>query len=213
MSFEEFEKRTANHPGVGSKAAELAADDNRRAFHEAWLREVYPHWQGPLVSISKRSGVESATYSVTNGLSSWKNGAEVLRALGRDDWLVTEVIAVTTAVGVQVAVTYAFAGDPNDGAMLRLAGYSDGGLVAVSDTGRLTKGPKAALMAVAEADLTEAVEVLGTMLVTALDAREARALAERETAERAERERAEAEASAGAAAAKAPTAEPDEPAA
>ena len=58
MSFEDFAKRIASTPEATAGAAARAAELARKPFAEAFVNEVYPHWQGPLKTISPipRSG-------------------------------------------------------------------------------------------------------------------------------------------------------------
>jgi len=67
MSFDEFAKRTAGTPEAVAGAAARAAELARKPFAEAFVNDVYPHWQGPLKSISGKQGVELVTHGHVPG--------------------------------------------------------------------------------------------------------------------------------------------------
>ena len=189
MSFEDFAKRIASTPEATAGAAARAAELARKPFAEAFVNEVYPHWQGPLKTISGKQGVSTVTHSHVPGLfAKAEDAAPVAK------WLVTESLIVSTHVGVRAVVCYAFAGDENDGIMARLAGQSEGTWFTFDHARtKVFTGPKAKLVEAAAADVPEAAALFGPLLVAGLDAREdrlGREAAERDAAEKA---RAEAE--------------------
>lgn len=198
MSFDEFAKRTAGTPEAAAGAAARAAELARKPFADAFVADVYPHWQGPLKTISGKQGIEAVTHGHVAGLVP---GAEAVAPKGKT-WLVTEVLTVTTHVGVRAVVGYAFAGDENDGIMARVAGYAENGTTVYDPS--LTKvfsGPKARLVECAVADVEIASGMFGALLVAALDARQDRLVKEEAAREAAaaEAKRAEEEAKAKAA--------------
>lgn len=196
MSFEEFAKRV--QPQVSEAQALRAAELARKPFHDAFVSEVYPHWQGPLTTIHKKPGIESCTHGVMQGLLDCTNKPELVKILGRSEWLVSEIVSVSSVVGVRAVAVYLFAGDPNEGVMARVLGHVDRGLTLALDTVKQARGPLAKLVEDAVATVPEMAAELGAHLLGGLEARDARIAKEKADAESAEKARQEAEAKAKA---------------
>lgn len=200
MSFEELAKRTAGTPEAAAHAQARAGELARKPFHDAWLADVYPHWQGPLNTVSRQAGVESVTHSPVAGFVAADNAADALKLLTRKDFVVSEILTASHVSGLRAVVAYAFAGDVNDGVLARMVGYSEkGGLTLLLDQTKQWQGPLGKLVEAAQEDVGAAASLFGSLFVAALDTREAREVHERELAARAERDRVAAEEEAAAA--------------
>jgi hypothetical protein len=198
MSFEELAKRIAGHPNAQAHAAARTTELARRPWHDAFLADVYPGWQGPLVRMSRKAGIESATHSAGPAPSEGSSWLEVSRALPPRDWVLAEWLVVSAAVGVSAVLGYLFAGDENDGAMARVGAIGDAGLTYLPEISKAWAGPRGKLIQDAIDDVPAAAALFGTLLVKALDAKEARLEAEAEAARVTEARRIEAEAKAEA---------------
>lgn len=189
MSFEEFAKRTAGSPEAVAGAAARAAEIARKPFADAFVADIYPHWQGPLKTISGLPGVESATHGHVNGAFPGIAGP----------WLITEVLTITTHLGIRAVVAYAFAGEVNDARAVRVAGYIENGPLVLAVEGpaaalSFAPGPLAALVKAVAADVTAGAALFGQMLIDGLDARAARLAKEAADAEAAAKAKEEADA-------------------
>lgn len=194
MSFEEFAKRTAGTPEAAAGAAARAAEVARKPFAEAFVNEVYPHWQGPLKTMSGKPGVESVTHGHVAGYPPWDLGG-VVQTL--EPWLITEVLTVATHVGVRAVVAYAFTGDANDGSVRRVAGFAENGTMVIATEGPASplcfkRGPLAALTEALVEDVDAAAALFGPLLVAGLEARLERLAREEAAKEAADKAKAEA---------------------
>lgn len=199
MSFEKLAEKMKAHPETQALEKSRLAERQRKAWHESWLSLVYPHWQGPLVKMAHKAGIESAVAGLAHGLP--PEAEEIAKTLPQLDWVISELLTVTASVGVGVQVAYVFAGAENDGTLARI--------VALRDTGRATflpehtkiwTGPVAKLADAAEEDVPAASALFGQLAVDAYDAkvlrldRETKERKEAEEKAKAEREAADAEA-------------------
>lgn len=196
MSFDVFAKMVAGTPENAAGAAARAAELARKPFAEAFVSEVYPHWQGPLKTMSGKPGVESVTHGHVAGFLPVESMGGISQTL--ETPLLSEVLTVTTHVGVRAVVAYIFAGDVNDGVVKRVAGYAESGALVLATEGQASplyfaRGPLAALVAALEADVQAASALFGHLLVAGLDARLDRLAREEAAKEAAEKARAEAE--------------------
>jgi hypothetical protein len=183
MSFDEFAKRVA----AKTTAAELstsAAEKLRKPFAEAFVTDIYPHWQGPLKTIHDMPGVSSVGMSHVPGFPPASNVKEVLAKLGRADFILSEVLTVATDHGVAAVIVYAFAGDPRRAEVVRIPAVVFDGSWTYRATEILRSTDSLENLAkFCVADVEVAAELFGSLLVLALDAKEA---AEAERARRAE---------------------------
>lgn len=193
MSFEDFAKRTAGTPEAVAGAAARAAELARKPFAEAFVNEVYPHWQGPLKSISGKQGVESVTHGHVAG---FLPVPETPGFTGRV--VLTEVLTVSTHVGVRAVVSYAFTGDATDGVVSRVAGFAEHGPLVLATEGPaspvvLARGPLPKLTEALVADVDAATNLFALMLIDGLNARQDRLAREEAEREAAAKAKAEAE--------------------
>lgn len=193
MSFEKLAQTVAATPEANQHAARRAAEDARKPFHDAWLSTIYPLWQGTLVLAARRPGIESATGGVDHRFPPAVNAAEVLKTLPARDWILAELLTVTTVTGAGVQIVYVFAGDENDGALVRLVGTCDGGDLTISpEHTKQWSGPKSKLVDAAIADAPEAAGLLGAVIFDAHQLRQERLQREEEARKEAEAKRAAA---------------------
>jgi len=193
MSFDEFAKRTAGTPEAVAGAAARAAELARKPFAEAFVNDVYPHWQGPLKSISGKQGVELVTHGHVPGFLPMGRAVQPI-----DAPVLSEVLTVTTHVGVRAVVAYAFAGDATDGSVTRVAGFAEHGPLVLATEGPaspvvLARGPLAKLTEALVADVDQAMQLFPLMLIDALNARQDRLVREEAEREAADKAKAEAE--------------------
>jgi hypothetical protein len=189
MSFDKFESRVAAKTQPAEQAAAVA-EKARRPFNQAFQEEVYPHWQGPLKQISGKATVTRTGLQVVAGFPEAVNRNDVLAALGRDDFLVSEVVMVNTSQDVHAQVAYAFAGVPARAMMVRVPiSIADGKATVHVDLLEKWTSSIEELCKSATADVPAAADMFGVLLDRALDAHEA---AEKARVEQADRTRQEA---------------------
>lgn len=191
MSFEKLAQVVKTHPEAAAHEKARDAEQRRNVWHRAWLELVYPHWQGPLVKMAHKAGVESAVGGIAHGLPA---GAAEGRTTGLPPaclgWLISELITVTASVGVGVQVAYAFAGDENDGTLARIVSLRDGGDPAfLPEHTKIWSGPLAKLAEAAEADVPAAAALFGPLVIDAYDAKVDRLAREEKERKEAERKR------------------------
>ena len=196
MSFEKFAEMTKGDPAVTAAQADRRAASARKPFHDLFLSDVYPSWQGPMTRMSKKAGVASVTHGVAQTFPAAVNAKDLQNALSAPRFVVlAEHLVVETHANVGAAVVYVFAGSESDAVAARLAGFRDGTELHLvdEDTERFA-GTIAAVMAAVEADCEAAAELFGPLLVQGHEHRTARIAAEKDAAEKAEADKLAAEA-------------------
>jgi hypothetical protein len=173
MSFDEFAKRVAAKTTAAEVSAS-AAEKIRKPFAEAFVADVYPHWQGPLKTIHDMPGIAGAGMSHVIGFPPGTNANAVLANLGRNDFVLSEVITISTTYGVAAVIVYAFAGDARRGEVVRIPAIVIEGAWTYrpADILRAT-GPIEELVKLCVADVPSAPGLFGQLLLLALDAKEA----------------------------------------
>jgi hypothetical protein len=120
MSFEKFASRIADRTEAQDLTQDVAAERARQPFNEAWLREIYPAWQGPLNKAKRIATVTRCGAAPSIGAPSVSNLNELLAKLERDDWRLTQEVFVESAAGVTASVAYLFAGVPSVAVLARV---------------------------------------------------------------------------------------------
>lgn len=187
MSFEEFAKRTAGSDEHIAHVRERKLAGERKPWHEAFLADVYPSWQGVMTAMSRKPGIERVTHGASPDFPGAANASEFQHQLPPRDWVLAELITVAGAVGVAAVIAYVFAGDENDGTAARVEGVRDAGVLTLVGTPVVWSGPRARVMEGVLEDQQVAAGEMGRLLLAALDAREARLAAEKAAAAEAER--------------------------
>src|SRR5215831_18611025 len=194
MSFEKLADRIQGTPEAAAHAAARRAELLRKPWHEAFLAEVYPFWQGPMVAISRKHGVESCTHGVAHDFPPAVNAKDVLNVLPRREWVLAELLTATTVVGAGVVVAYVFSGDENDGLLVRVVGLRDGNVTTLlPQHTKQWSGPKAKVIEAAAGDVDDAKGLFAPLVLEACQAKDERVAREKAEAEAAEKKRREEE--------------------
>lgn len=187
MSLDKLAEMMKGRTELDEHAKERVVERAREPFHNAWLREVYPFWQGPLKALSRAPGVSRVGHGIDTAPELGVTFGALALALGED-------IFAETVVGVVAKISYVFAGDVNDGQLVRLPSITDAGKRAnLGELAKVWTGPIDRLIAGAEDDVDEAAELLTTLLVDGVKAHDERVAAEKKAAAEAEAARIAAE--------------------
>ncbi len=180
MSLEQLAEMMKGRPELDDHAKARAAERGRQPFHEAFLHEIYePFWQGPLRVLSRAPGVSRVGHGSDSAPDLGVN-------FGKLALVISEDIFVETVVGVVVKISYIFAGDVNDGQLIRMPSATDAGArTLLTDHAKVWTGPIDRLLSGAEDDVDDVSGLLPKLLVEAVATRDARVAAEAKAAEEA----------------------------
>lgn len=172
MSLEQLAEKMKGRPQVEDHQAAAAVNRAREPFHRAFLQDVYPHWGGPLKTLAGGIGVTRAGLSVDPSPDVGVTFGDLKLAIGED-------ILVETVLGVHAKMSYVFAGDVNDGQLLRVPSVVDANnRTILGDQAKVWTGPLDKLIAAAVEDVDAAAAMLPTILLDAIEGYDQRIRAE-----------------------------------
>lgn len=184
MSLKDLAESMKGRPELDAAGKDRAAERARAPFHEGWLREVYePFWQAPLKKLSRAAGVVRVGHGIDTAPDVGVSFGSLALVIGED-------VFVETVVGVVVKMSYIFAGDVNDGQLLRVPVVIDAGVRTIrSEHTKVWTGPINRLLTGAEEDVDDAAALFPTLLLEGVKAHDERLATEKAAADAAEADR------------------------